>query len=161
MQKFFIVLLLIGIVFTFEVLIFNLLGRSFLPSLSLILIMFINLSLGIRYGLFVALSLGFLKDSLGIGFFGMHMLSYVIVTFLAVIIQKYIYLRGSGLSRLLLIATMVLVDFIVQFFLNLMSGEVPFVSALRFVFLPELLATLLLTNLCFDYFKKCALRFFV
>ena len=161
MQRILIVLLLVIITFIAECLIFNFFGRIFLPNLSLILIMFINLSLGIRYSLLAAILSGAIKDSLGIGFFGTHMLSFVACAFVAVWLKKYIYLRGSNLSRLVLLASMVLTDFTVQFFLNLMSGEVPIVEAMRFVLIPELCATLLLANLCLTQLKKCVLKFFV
>ena len=161
MQKILIVVLLAVGCFIVEFLIFNLFGRIFLPNLSLILIMFINLSLGIRYGLFAAIISGVIKDSLDIGFFGSHTLSFVVCTFLAVYLQKHIYHRGSGLSRLILLGVMVLTDFLIQFFLNLMSGEVPVAQAVRFIFVPEMLATLLLADFCFAQFKKCVLKFFV
>ena len=161
MQKIFIVIGLVLISFIVEVLIYNLFGRMFLPSLSLILIVFINLSLGIRYSLLAALLSGLLKDSLGIDFFGTHMLSFVACAFLATVLQKYIYHRGSGFSRLVLVAVILLADFFIQFSLNLMSGEVPFAQAVKFILVPELVATLFLTNFYFDQLKKCVLRFFV
>ena len=161
MQKILIVFLLAIGCFVAEFMIFNLFGRIFLPNLSLILIMFINLSLGIRYGLFAAIISGVIKDSLGIGFFGSHTLSFVVCAFLAVYLQKYIYQRGSGLSRLILLGAMVGTDFLIQFFLNLMSGEVFIADALRFIFVPEILATLLLADFSFAGLKKCVLKFFV
>lgn len=105
--------------------------------------------------------MGLFKDSLGTGFFGLHILSFVACAFMATFLQKYIYQRGSYSSRLIFMLVLILIDFSIQFAFNFMKVELSFLQALRYVFLPEVFATLLVTNICFDQLKRCVLRFFV
>jgi rod shape-determining protein MreD len=147
--------------FYLETFLFHTFGRFFWPNLSLILILFLNFSLGIRYSLLAAVLLGLLKDSLGTGFFGLNILSFVTCAFLATVLQRYIYQRGSYGARIVFMFVLVTIDFLVQFMFNIMKIELSFLLALRYVFLPEVLATLLVTNICFDQLKRCVLRFFV
>jgi len=154
---------IIGLVFMFfliEFLIFNLAGRSFMPNFMILFIIFVSLSLGIRYSIFTAVIAGVVKDSFGVGVFGIHSFSFIVCAYLTILFKKYVYHVTSFSSRLLLVFIIVVSNVVIQFFLKFMFGSVSVRDALRHVLLPEVVMTLIVANFTFERLKACASRLF-
>lgn len=141
-----------------EFFLFNILGRDFTPSLLLLLVMFINLYLGIRYSLFTAVAAGFLKDSFSPHLFGINLFSFVVCAYMTTLLKSIVYHMGSNFSRLILIMLVCLIYVSVNFFLYALFMPVNFKDAFIFILLPQLLITLLVANPVFDLLKKCVLK---
>ncbi|MBU1997618.1 MAG: rod shape-determining protein MreD, partial [Candidatus Omnitrophica bacterium] len=101
MKKALIIIVLTFLCFLLEFLIFNIVGRWFMPNLLLLLVIFFNLYLGIRYSIFTAVCAGLLKDSFCASVFGINLVSYVVCAYMVTFLKRYIYHAGSKSSRLL------------------------------------------------------------
>lgn len=151
-------------VFTFfllEFLLFNLIGKWFVPNLLLLLVIFFDLYFGIRYGILTAVLAGLLKDSFSTSMFGLYLFSFVLCAYLTNIIKRYIYFRGSTQRRLLLVLIISLINFFIQYCLHFVTVVFNVFEVFRFIFLPEVVITLLITPFIFDQLKKCASKLFV
>lgn len=145
----------------FEFILFNLGGRWLQPNFLLIFIIFIDLLLGIRYAIVAALLAGLLKDSFGIGVFGVGLLSFLAAAYLTVLLKKYIYMSGSRFSRVFLVGIMTVNFLSVQYLLLSMFQFHPFFETVRSVFLPQIFLTMAVTNSIMEWLKRCALKFCV
>ncbi|MCA9408503.1 MAG: rod shape-determining protein MreD [Candidatus Omnitrophica bacterium] len=161
MRKLLLITILVFIFFMIEFLIFNLLGRMFMPNLMIILVVFANLAFGIRYSLYTGFLAGFIKDSFSIGLFGINICSFIICAFLTTFIQNKMYRRGSPSSRLLLIFMVASINVFVHFILEFMFYPFSFIFVLQHIYLPEILATLFVTTFTFQYLRRCVLKFSV
>ncbi|MBF0521458.1 MAG: rod shape-determining protein MreD [Candidatus Omnitrophica bacterium] len=161
MRKILFIVAVIFIAFLVEFLLFNFVGRWIMPNLLLLVVIFFNLLWGIRFSLFTAVIAGLLQDSFSTNPFGVHLFSFVVCAFAATLIKKIIYPGGSRSIRLLLVSLIVIVNFLVQFFLHMVFGVVDVRETMRFIFIPEMLTTLIVTNYCFNQLKICVLKFFV
>jgi len=153
------ILVLILGAFLIEFFLFKLAGRFFLPNLSLLLIIFLTLYLGIRYSICTALLAGIIKDSFATVLFGTNIFSFVICAYITVILKKYIHYQGSRLSLLFLVMLISFLNVLIHFILYLMMGMIDPAQVLRFVALPEILTTLIVTPFIYYQFKKISIRF--
>jgi rod shape-determining protein MreD len=142
-----------------EFVLFNLGGRWLQPNFLLVFIIFIDLLLGIRYAIVTALLAGLLKDSFGIGVFGVYLLSFLAAAYLTVFIKKYIYMSGSRFSRVFLVGIVTVSFLSVQYLLLSMFQAHPFFETVRSVFLPQTLLTAVSANFIMERLKRCALKF--
>jgi len=147
--------------FCAEFIIFNLIGAWARPQLLVLLVIFFNLYLGIRYGLYAAILAGVITDSFSTGIFGLNIVAFIICAYMTTLLRKYIYFRGSRMSRLILVFCICLIDFIVRVVLNAMSGQIDVFGALTVVLLPTLVMTLLCTSPIFQQLRLCASKLFV
>lgn len=129
-----------------------------MPNLLLLGIIYFNLAFGIRYSIFAAVLAGVFKDSFGVGIFGINIFSFVICAYMTTILKRYLHYVASRGSRLLLVFCVTVVHALVHFSLQLMFGTVDVIQFFQFVFVPEILTTLLITSFTFAQLKKCALR---
>ena len=81
-----------------EFLIFNLVGRYFIPNLLLLLVVFITLAFGIRHGILTGIVCGLLKDSFSGSIFGMNIFVFVLCAFSAVFLKRRVKLQGLQTS---------------------------------------------------------------
>ncbi len=147
--------------FIIEFLLFHLMGRWATPNLELLLIMFFNLSFGIRYGLLSAVLAGGLRDSFSTGILGINVCSFIIAAYMTTILKQYIYHMGSRLSRYILIFTIIIINMVVHYYLyKVLVGPISPGQVVRFLFFPEVVLTLLVAPFVLEGFKKCVLRFF-
>ncbi len=161
MRRILMVIFLVLLFFSAELLLFHVFGYFFKPNLLLLLVMFFNFYFGIRYGLLSALLAGVLKDSFSTHLFGMHCFAFILCAYAAVILKKYFFHMSIFSFRLLLLfATVVIYNlsffFIYSRFVPLSAGEM-----LRFILIPELISTLIITPFILDQLKRCALKLFV
>jgi len=160
MRKVFFILTTIFIFFLIEFILFNFIGKWFLPNLMLLAIVFFNLLWGIRYGIFTAILAGLVRDSFSANPFGVHLFSFVVCAYMSAFFKKTIYHVGSRSARLLLIALICLINFVVQFFLHMAFGVVTPSENIYFILIPEFLTTLLVASFVFNRLKICVLKFY-
>ena len=161
MRRIIVITVLVFTFFIIEFLFFNIVGWWFNPQMLLLLIMFFNLYLGVRYGLYSAILAGILKDSFSASVFGFNIVTFIIDAYMTTFLRKYIYYRGSRLSRLILVFSVCCVDFCSRLVLNAILGSFDWWEAVRFAFVPTLITTLLLTTTSFRELRQCVSRLFV
>jgi len=158
MRKIILVALSVFSFFLIEFFLFNIGGRWLMPNLLLLVIIYFNLAFGIRYSIFAAVLAGILKDSFGVGIFGIHIFSFVLCAYMATILKRYLHYVASRRSRLLLVFCVTVIHITVHFCLQLMFGEIDMIQSFIFVFIPEVLTTLLVTSFTFTQIRKCVLK---
>lgn len=158
MKKFLVVTLLTFTLFYIEYLLCGLIGKKYVPNFLLLLIIFANLTLGIRYSLVTAVWGGIIKDSFSIHFFGFYLFSFVFSAFMTTILEKYILQKGSRLSLVFLILIICMINTVTQCILTM--GFDQFTQFLDEIFFPELISTLIVTNFTFKQLRKCVLKFY-
>lgn len=156
MKRFFFILILTYLFFLTEFLLFNTFGRWGTPNLTLLLIIFLNLYLGIRYGLLAAFCAGVLRDSLSSGVFGVHIFLFMSCAFLATVLRRNFYRPGSRLSRLIVTSGVVTVFILIQSLLRSMDQEMVFAEIFWYVFLPQFILTLACATFVFTRLKEFA-----
>lgn len=160
MRRILAVIFLVLVFFSAE-LVFHFFGYFFKPNLLLLLIMFFNFYFGIRYGILSAVLAGALKDSFSAQFFGMNCFAFIVCAYAAVILKRYFFHMSISSFRLLLIFSTVIIYNLSFFFLSLRFVPLSAGEMLRFVLIPELISTLMITPFILDQLKRCALKFFV
>lgn len=161
MRKIILLPICILVFFLAEFFLFNMAGRVLMPNLLLLAIIYFNLAFGIRYSVYAAVLAGVLKDSFGADIFGVYTLSFVVCAYMTTVLKKYLHYVASRGSRLLLVFFIILVNIAIHFVLRAIFTEIDFVSTLKFVFVPEIVTTLLVTSIVFAELKKCVSKLFV
>lgn len=156
MKRILIILGLTYLFFLLEFLMFNAFGRWGKPELLIILIVFFNLYLGIRYSLICAFTAGVLRDAFSSQIFGIYIFLFMSSVFLATILRRNFYRPGSRLSRLVVTAGVLFFFFLFQTVLFSMNADLDLHGSLQFVFLPELFATMICATYVFRQLKYLA-----
>jgi rod shape-determining protein MreD len=158
MKRLLVILISVYIFFLAEFFLFNMFGRWAKPDLLLILIVFFNLYLGVRFGLLCAFFAGLLRDAFSPETFGTYIFLFMFSAVLAIILRRNFYQPGSRLSRLV-VTFGVVVGFVgAETVLKAMTGDVDGLAALRYVAIPELVTTLLVATFIFNNLKVAAQR---
>lgn len=158
MRKVILIALVVFSFFLIEFFLFNMGGRWFMPNLLLLVIIYFNLAFGVRYSIFAAVLAGVLKDSFAIGAFGIHIAAFVLCAYMTTILKRYLHYVASRRSRLLLVLCVTIIHVITHLGFQLFFGKVNMVQVLPFVFMPEVLTTLLVTSFIFTQLRKCVLK---
>lgn len=146
--------------FLIEFVLANTLGRWFKPNLLILLVIFIDLHWGSRWGVFVAILSGLFKDCIGAGFFGVNICSFILCVYVTTLTRRYLlYDVEFGFLRILMAFLMSLFNVLVAYILNSLFYTIDFSQALIFVVLPEVLMTTLVAAFVFKELKKCVLKF--
>lgn len=161
MRKIILMPVCVLIFFLAEFFFFNLAGRWFMPNLLLLVVIYFNLAFGIRYSILAAVLAGALKDSFSAGIFGSNMFSFVLCAYMTTVLKRYLHYVASRRSRLLLVFFITVIDISVHFFLWTMVGMADAAQVIKFVFVPEVLTTLIVTSFVFNVLKKCVSKLFV
>jgi len=160
MRKMILITVFVFMFFLIEFFIFNMVGRLFMPNLLLLVIIYFNLAFGIRYSIFAAVIAGVLKDSFSIGIFGLNIFAFVVCAYMTTILKRYLHYVASRQTRLLLVFFITTIHVMIQFCLQLMFGQVNVVQSFKFVFVPEIITTLIVTSFIFAQLRKCVLKLF-
>ena len=158
MKRLFIILAFTYLFFLAEFLLFNIFGRWGRSDLLLILIIFFNLYLGIRYGLFAAFFAGILKDAFSAQVFGIYIFLFMCSAFLATVLRRNFYRPGSRLSRLVVTGGVVVVFVLSQAVLYAMTYDLDWKGVIQYVFFPEVLITMASATVVFTKLKELADR---
>jgi len=161
MQKILVAVVLTYVCFVLENITTQVIGPWFHPNFLLILVVFFNLIRGIRYSILTALAAGFLKDSFGAGPFGINTFSFVLCAYLTTYIKMYVYQMGSGGSRMALVLLINVIFILVHYVLVTLFMTVDLKEILTFILVPEILATVVMTNFIMGKLKLCVSKLFV
>lgn len=146
------------ILFYAEAVIANALGNWLKPNFLIIFIIVVNLTFGVRYGLWAAVVAGLLKDSFGAGLFGSHILSFVLSSYLLVFIKHYIMHLEALYFKIVLVFLITLLNVMILYCIQVIFVQVDFKDAVWFIVIPQLVATTAVGPYCLDGFKKCVLE---
>jgi len=141
-----------------EFFLFNIFGKFFLPNLLLLLIIFTSLYGDKYHGFYLAIFSGFIKDAFSINYFGLNIAAFLGCAIFIFILKKYIYHELSRLFLILIIISVCMFNFLIQYTLRSMFGNVNFIVALKNVFFPEALMTLFLATPTLKQLRKCVLK---
>lgn len=130
------------------------------PDLSLLTVIFVTLSLGFRYGFWSALVAGLLKESFGSQGFGMALVPYLVCAYLADHLKHRFALRPSLMSRLGIVLSCLSVQIAIQMVFFLRGQPVDFAAPAMSVIIPQILVTMLVSEIFFNMCRPCASRLF-
>jgi len=156
MRNIFLIGLGVWVCFVIEYFLSEWVSPWFRPNLLLILIVFFNLYRGVRHSLVVALFAGLLQDSFSIQPFGLNIVSFMAAAYLTTFLKMYIYASGSARSRLLLVFLITISYVLIEFWSRMMFVPVNFFEMFRFVMLPQVFSTTVVSLYVFKKFKQCA-----
>ena len=131
------------------------------PDLSLLTVIFVTLSLGFRYGFISALVAGALKESFGSQGFGMALVPYLVCAYLADYLKHRFALRPSLISRLAIVLSCLLVQIVIQMIFFLRWHPVDFAALTTSILIPQILVTMLVSEIFFNMCRPCASKLFV
>ena len=147
------------LLFLLEFLCANIFGPWFHPNFLILLLIFIDLHWGVRYGLFVAVLAGFLKDSFAVGVFGIHIVSFIGCVYTTTLLRRYLFYDVDfGFLRILMAFLMTVLNFLFTYGLKSLFQAVDFFEMASFVALPEVLATTVAAGFVFKKLKLCVLK---
>lgn len=158
MKKMIFIFLSIIVFFMCEFFLYNLVGLWFVPNLLLLLVVFLAIYDDLRISIIAAVCGGLLIDSFGFGPISLNAVSFVACAFLTSALMKYIHHSGSRRSTLLIVLIVVIVNFLIHYAGMLTFSRIRLSEALRYVLLPEGLATMMVSLSIFKELKKCALK---
>ena len=146
--------------FALEFLLYNFWGQWGKPELLILVVIFFNLYLGIRFGIIAAVFCGIFKDASGVAPFGTYILVYTVGSYITAFARRYLYQQGSRVSRVLVAFFVVVGCFIVQAILVLipdihsyssnMGYEARLPELLFYILLPQLLTTMIAATYVFE-----------
>ena len=163
MKRIAIIALVSYLAFALEFLLVNFWGQWGKPELLILVVIFFNLYLGIRFSIIAAVFCGIFKDVSGVGPFGTYVLVYIVGAYVTTLVRRYLYEPGSRFSRAVVTFFVVIGCFCVQAVLANMSHEVDsqrFTSLLYYILAPQLLTTMIAATYVFAQLKKIS-TFFV
>jgi len=148
--------------FALEFLLYNFWGPWGKPELLILVVIFFNLYLGIRFGIIAAVFCGIFKDASGVAPFGTYVLVYIAGSYVTTLVRRYLYQPGSRFSRSLAAFFVVTGCFIVQAILSNMYHEAEtqnFSSLLFYILVPQLLTTMIAATYVFAQLKNISVFF--
>src|SRR6202789_450982 len=146
--------------FAMEFLLYNFWGEWGKPELLILVVIFFNLYLGIRFSIIAAVFCGLFKDASGVAPFGTYVLVYIAGSYVTTFVRRYLYQPGSRFSRALVAFFVVIGCFIVQVTLSNMTHEVRIDELLVYLLAPQLLTTMIAATYVFQQLKNIS-EFFV
>ena len=164
MKRVAVIALVSYLAFALEFLLYNFWGQWGKPELLILVVIFFNLYLGIRFGIIAAVFCGIFKDASGVAPIGTYILVYIAGSYITTFVRRYLYQQGSRFSRALVAFFVVVGCFIVRAILLLMPDtysyssnmghEVHLPELLFYVLVPQLLTTMIAATYVFEQLKN-------
>ena len=145
--------------FALEFLLYNFWGHWGKPELLILVVIFFNLYLGIRFSIIAAVFCGIFKDASGVAPFGTYILVYIAGSYVTTFVRRYLYQPGSRFSRSLVAFFVVVGCFIVQAILSNMNHEVRLSELLLYILVPQLLTTMIAATYVFEQLRNISIVF--
>ena len=158
MKRLLIIIVSVYVFFLAEFLLFNVFGRWGKPNLLLLLVIFYNLYLGIRHGLFCAFCAGLLRDAFSSDIFGTHLFLFMMSAVLALLLRRNFYQPGSRLSRLMVSFGVVFIYVLAETIMQSQTYFIEWPEALRYVALPQIVTTMAVATFVFIRLKDIAVK---
>jgi rod shape-determining protein MreD len=149
MKKLLIIILLSYLLFLSEFVLYNAFGPWGKPELLILLFVFFNLYLGVRYSIFAAFVCGLFKDSLGIAPFGTYLLIYVCGAYWTTFVSKNLYQPGSRFSRAMVAFFVVSFCFVLEALMHSMEHDVRLSEIIFYILFPQLITTMVTATFVF------------
>jgi len=159
MKRVAVIALVCYLAFALEFLLYNFWGQWGKPELLVLVVIFFNLYLGIRYGIVAAVFCGIFKDTSGVVPFGTYILVYIVGAYVTTLVRQYLYQPGSRFSRAVVSFLVVIGCFIVHSFLVNMGHEVHVADLLLYILVPQLLTTMIAATFVFAQLKNISIFF--
>jgi len=159
MKRILVIALVCYLAFALEFLLYNFWGQWGKPELLILVVIFFNLYLGIRFSIIAAVFCGIFKDASGVAPFGTYILVYIAGSYLTTIVRRYLYEPGSRFSRAVVTFFVVIGCFAVQAILSNMNHEVRFGDLLIYLLVPQLLTTMIAATYVFAQLKNISVFF--
>jgi rod shape-determining protein MreD len=142
-----------------EFVLYNALGLWGKPEFLILVVVFFNLYLGVRFSIIAAVFCGILKDASGIAPFGTYLLVYVAAAFITTLVRRYLYEQGSRFSRSLVAFFVLTACFIIQAALTVMNHQIRLHVLLADILIPQLLTTMAVATFVFQQLKDISVFF--
>ena len=156
-------IVVIGVVsylaYALEFLLYNFWGQWGKPELLILVVIFFNLYLGIRFSIIAAVFCGIFKDASGVAPFGTYILVYITAGYVTTLVRRYLYQPGSRFSRGVVTFFVVVGCFIVQAILSNMGHDLRLGELLLYLLLPQLLTTMIAATYVFAQLKNISAFF--
>ena len=159
MKRVLVIALVSYLAYALEFLLYNFWGPWGKPELLVLVVIFFNLYLGIRFSIIAAICCGIFKDASGVAPFGTYVLVYIAASYLTTFVRWYLYQPGSRASRALVALFVVTGCFIVQAVLTDMNHELHFGEQLLYLLIPQLLTTMIAATYVFAQLKNISAFF--
>ena len=169
MKRVAVIALVSYLAFALEFVLFNAFGAWGKPEFLILVVVFFNLYLGIRFSIIAAVFCGIFKDASGVAPFGTYVLVYITGSYLTTFVRRYLYQPGSRLSRGVVTFFVVVGCFFVQAVLALMPDTHGYSSNMNHAFYlreqllyllaPQLLTTLIAATYVFSQLKNISTFF--
>ncbi len=159
MKRVAVIALVCYLAFALEFLLYNFWGQWGKPELLILVVIFFNLYLGIRFSIIAALFAGIFKDASGAAPFGTYILVYITGAYLTTFVRRYLYQPGSRFSRVVVTFFVVIGCFIIQAIVSNMDHEVRLGGLLFYILVPQLLTTMIAATYVFAQLKNISVFF--
>src|SRR5271154_2410867 len=159
MKRVAVIALVSYLAFALEFVLYNFWGQWGKPELLILVVIFFNLYLGIRFSIMAAVFCGIFKDASGAAPFGTYVLVYIAGAYVTTFVRRYLYQPGSRFSRSVMAFFSVLGCFIVQTILSAMSHDIPFYELLVYILIPQLLTTMIAATFVFHQLRNISVFF--
>jgi rod shape-determining protein MreD len=148
--------------FALEFLLYNFWGQWGKPELLILVVIFFNLYLGIRFSIIAAVFCGIFKDASGVAPVGSYVLVYIAGSYVTSFVRRYLYQPGSRFSRGLVTFFVVVGCFCVQAIVtnrDVGAGHAWVLQLLLYILVPQLLTTLIAATYVFGQLKNISIFF--
>ena len=170
MKRISVIALVCYLAFALEFLLYNFWGQWGKPELLILVVIFFNLYLGIRFSIIAAVFCGIFKDASGVAPFGTYILVYIAGSYVTTFVRRYLYQPGSRFSRVLVTFFVVVGCFMrtgnfglmpdTHSYSSNMNHEVRLREQLLYILVPQLLTTLIAATYVFEQLKNISTIFF-
>ena len=156
-------ILVIGLVsylaFALEFVLYNFWGEWGKPEILILVVIFFNLYLGIRFSIIAAIFCGIFKDASGAAPFGTYILVYLTAGYLTTFVRRYLYEPGSRFSRVVVTFCVLTGSFIVQVVLSNMNHEVRLGESFVHLLVPQWVTTMIAATYVYERLKNISVFF--
>ncbi|MBF0504328.1 MAG: rod shape-determining protein MreD [Candidatus Omnitrophica bacterium] len=159
MKRIAVIALVSYLAFVLEFVLFNAFGSWGKPEFLILVVIFFNLYLGIRFSIIAAVFCGLLKDASGIAPLGTYILVYVTAAYVTTLVRRYLYQKGSRFSRGLVAFLVIIVCFIVQAILVSANRQVRFSQLFLGLLVPQVLTTMIVATFVFQKLRDISVFF--
>ncbi len=150
--------LLVYAAFAAEFALYNAFGSWCIPQLMLVAIVFCGLYWGIRYSIWAAFVAGVLKDSFGMEPFGTYLFVYIVAAYLTTFVRNNLYQPGSRFSRAVVTFFVLVGVFILETLMHMRLFDVDLQGAFMYIFIPQIVATMVVVTWAFHFLRDIAIR---
>ena len=159
MKRIAVIVVLAYFCFLLENALYHAFGAWGKPELLILLVVFLNLYLGIRYSIIAALIAGLLKDSISIAPFGTYLFVYLAGAYVTTFVRWYFYQPGSRFLRALVAFAVVSACCLVQSAVTLMEHPLRWEEVVLSILIPQLATTMIAATFVFLRLRDVAVLF--